>query len=1429
MEENKSIPIVPEEFTQDTTQMAELASEQSSLVAYVPKSVAPYRMDTLIPRNMAFEVQASLNKIVKEKGNIDTYVRDGLKYISTATLWKALAAEQVDSLALYLKQFERGQGIIIADQTGIGKGRQAAAVIRHAVKNGYLPIFFTKSPNLFSDIYRDLKAIGLEDINPFILNTDHATIKDEDGNVLFSALQSQAQMELLTEHQTYPIDSITSMEWHKKHHMPIPDPEQTPTITIYKSINELPVDYDMIFCTYSQIQAAHYFKRQWIENLCDAGVEGSRKFKEVVFVLDESHLAGGFESIIGTWMRSVLSKTKAACFLSATFAKYPEVMPFYGKKTAILETGQSDSSLVNSMTNGGLALQEIVAANLSESGQLIRRQRSSEGIDIEYITLDKEPQLSRNRARVDTVISLMNQIVRFERNYIDPALNEIHIKAKIEGEHMEKQPRGLGVKQTPYFSRVFTIIDQLLFALKVEGVAHQTIEALKQNKKVVIGFKSTMGTFLKEMNLASGDLVEPEELDFVRTMLKGLDSVFKYSYTNVHDEKSRRKIALEELSPAGITAYKQIKKAILSERSELTITPIDQLIHLIERTEKPIGLGGHKGSHFKVTEVTGRSQRIYFQDDEAIVGSFRKDVEASYRLFNNGDFDVLMINQSGSTGASAHSSKEFKDQRQRVMIIHQFDLDVNVVMQILGRVNRTGQVNLPSYKFMVSDIPMEVRLLTMLKAKLKSLDANTTGSQHTNDETLESEDFINKYGDIAAWNWISDNPDMMEALGHPTYSKSKDKQGNTFYLRNDSNEGAIRQLTGRAGLLNVEDQERLYDEVLERYKHQIIIEKQRGTYDLETEFLQLDAEVKKKFLFRQGMGGNTPFGKDTIREKTIVNNVSRPFSKNEIDERLIALLSEKSAEQLRDELLLKIKKEYPAYIASERKNLEKVIHDLKQELTMLPDTIPSSKSNEEKKRNENHLAERERLIALIDKKNNALDNRMKQLEYSKTKILRYIGYWKIGDLVKVPMPGSIQEEASWGFFLGVQLGKGLKNPYQESNITFLFAVADDRKTLTYSLRKPENDFISLIYGENIHITKEDRLHIPKQWDDIIKEASSKRENRQILTENILAASSYVGVHNKLIKYNTKEGTIKNGILMSRDFGKDGEHRALVPISNGLKAIENLAEDATFEDHQFGVRFKRLGEHHFQVFINKKQHYKLPLDPNLRKLIMREAGQPESELPDFVQNAGEMTGGIAKRNLEAFLFLLDDYDIKIEGEAKELEDWEIENQKDWNDRTKKSTDKFLYELQKPFGQGSNPTAGFLQYTEPDINGIYRYGTVAYDRKLTDKEKYNYSLIPIFKNIAVPYITWKKSLMGTPIETDFKNRISEVRSMPIYKAVEILGYFITNHPHEDGNTEFVFGRYSTEELGTACYEDMIHQITPIKKLLDTLKLYNQLLAG
>ena len=1405
-------------FTQNSKDIKELAAKEDALVPYKTKSNASYKMGTLIPKNMLFEVQKALNDLTKEKGDIDVYVRNELKYVSTATLWKALAAEQVDGIGLYLRQFGRDQGIIIADQTGIGKGRQAAAVIRHALVNDCIPIFFTKSPNLFSDMYRDMIAIGMQEIAPFILNTDSASkIKDADGNVVFAPLSPNQQLETLTTKDVIPTDSPQALRWFKENGRKVPDLDKEPTLSLYSPISHLPTDYNMIFTTYSQVQSAHPYKRSWIKELVASQKNKTSKLaKKVVFILDESHLAGGYDSIIGRWMRAVLPHTKACCFLSATFAKYPEVMPFYAQKTAISQANMKDENLVQAMRSGGLALQEIIASNLAESGQLIRRQRSNEGVDIQYKVLDQEPQRSEHRQSVNSIIKLMNEVVHFETTYIRPLLDEIHSQAYQIDDRVKKPPAGLGVKQAPYFSRVFTIVDQMLFALKVQDVARETLRLLREDKKVVIAFKSTMGAFLKELNLSNGDRMELKDLDFVRTLLKGLESIFYYNYTDVERKKSKKRIALNQLPPKGQKEYKRIRTAILSEQSGLSISPIDQLIELIESVSKPSRLAGHGQAHFKVAEVTGRNQRIAISTEQGVgvATSFRSDAEKAFRLFNRGDFDVLLINQSGSTGASAHSSKEFKDQRQRTMIVHQFELDINIEMQKLGRINRTGQVNTPSYLYLTTDIPLEIRLMTMLKSKLKMLDANTTGSQKTNETTFESHDIFNKYGDSIAWDWVNENAEMAEKMGNPTYHKT---WGGDM-VRNESKSGAIRQVTGRAGLLLVEDQERLYNDLLRRYEHKITLEKQQGTYDLETEFLPLDAVVKKRYLQQQGMGGTTPFGKDTIREQTIVNNLKRPFTKNEVEQRILKVLDNKKPEVIREQLKASLLAEYPQMMERRISKKQELVTHAKERIAAL------AQLGSKKKQEDNDILEHkhEKAQDFLARKQEELLSFTKELEHIRTRISRYIGYWQIGELVKIPYVGALREP-SWGIFLGVAIDKSLQNPYTLSNVRLSFVTSDSRKSITYSCKEPEDAFIARIYEESKDITEKDRQTIPITWNELIKKSSSKREQRQILTQNILAISDMVGTSNKLIKYNTLDGRIKNGVLLFRDFGKNGELQMLVPISHGLKAIETLAIGNTFEDHKLGVRFKRISSGYLQVFFRKKEHRKPPLDAQLRELILPESGQHPDELPNFVQNASEMTGVLSNQNIASFLKILDTYDIKLRREARELQKWELENLEDWKQRTTTNDARFSYELGHPYGQASNPQSGFKDYKEPSTD--YPFGIVIYDRRLSDKEKYRYHLIPIYTAIDIPYLEWKSQIAETALHRDFKKLVAQAKNQPLYKAKDTLGNFIYNHPQEGGNSEFVFGRYDAHALGMAAYVDEIAPISELDELLDQLQLYHQ----
>jgi hypothetical protein len=159
-----------------------------------------------------------------------------------------------------------------------------------------------------------------------------------------------------------------------------------------------------------------------------------------------------------------------------------------------------------------------------------------------------------------------------------------------------------------------------------------------------------------------------------------------------------------------------------------------------------------------------------------ILARKRINTNDAFRQFNNNEVDVLMINQSGSTGASAHAiptAKVSKEQvKQRVMIVLQAELDINTEVQKRGRINRTGQILKPMYDYVTSAIPAEKRLMMMLQKKLKSLDANTTSNQKQSTKILDVPDFLNKYGDKIVKDYLMENKEVNDLLDDPLHLKS---------------------------------------------------------------------------------------------------------------------------------------------------------------------------------------------------------------------------------------------------------------------------------------------------------------------------------------------------------------------------------------------------------------------------------------------------------------------------------------------------------------------------------------------------------------------------------------------------------------------------------------------------------------------------------
>jgi len=791
-------------------------SENQFQASYVPRSA---RKDegVLIPVNMAGPTQEALSKLEDEVGDIDAYAAKELGYKSTADLHKAFMGPQVDSVASAIYQIKRGKGVVVADQTGIGKGRQAAAIIRWAVKNGHVPVFVTVKPSLFTDMYGDLADIGTDDVKPFIMNSAES-IKGPSDEKLFANKPATHRRN---------IDRIAG--------------------------GQLPDGANAIFMTYSQINVANA-QRVAIMGIAD----------NAVFILDESHNAGG-ESATGEFVQSVLALAKGVTYLSATYAKRPDNMPVYFK-TDIGDAVADSATLMGAMEAGGLPLQTVVSNNLVRAGQMFRRERSYDGVNIESRS-DTGRRAQHEKLSNETTLAL-RAIVDADKRFHEGFVMDAKIAAEKDGARVldnAGNQAGESVNHTEFSSVVHNFVRQMLMGLKAQAAADEAIASLARGEKPLIALENTMGSFLAEYaennNLKAGDKLGA--FDYRTVLSRALDRTRYITRQLPNGDKVKEYIPLKDLDPVTRESYVEAQKVIDALKLDIPVSPLDWMRNEIAK------------AGYSVAEITGRNLSVDYSDAKnpvlsSIDPTEQKDKVATTRKFNDGRLDAIILNVAGSTGISLHSSERFADQRQRHMIVAQPAQDINIFMQMLGRIHRTGQVNLPKYTILNVDLPAEKRPTALLSKKMKSLNANT--SSNTESATsVKSADMLNKYGDQIIGQFLADNMDLSRSLG---IADPMTEQGPM--------EDVARKATGRLALMPVETQIAFYDEVESQYNSLMEYLNKTNQNDLEPRTFDFDAKELKQAVLFEGANPSSPFGEDAIYGEYSVKAQGKAMTPTEI-------------------------------------------------------------------------------------------------------------------------------------------------------------------------------------------------------------------------------------------------------------------------------------------------------------------------------------------------------------------------------------------------------------------------------------------------------------------------------------------------------------------------------------------------------------------
>lgn len=1196
-----------------------IQNADATIDAYIPTSEVCDTLNMSAPIRMLFDMNKNLKDIDRKVRGIDLFVMEQLGYKDMIELCRAFSAEQIDGIAAAITQISEGKALILGDMAGSGKGRMIAGVLRYAKMQGKKPIFITERPNLYSDIYRDMIAIGLDAGIPIKfrsgevektvevsrelvisamkedIDNDDFDLEGFDGDLLFKKGNKELTEQAIDAYRAenfpdqvmkvYKYTTNKSYEEDiqgKKRFVPfiingasskteIKDEDGNilykglPSVKLNEVLSSktLGEEYDCVLATYSQFSSMRASKK--VEFMMEVA-------KDNIVCMDESHNSSG-ASRRGSILQNIVEGTKGNLFASATYAKRADNMPIYSIKSNIADADLTSEELISALTKGGVAMQEIISSQLVAEGQMIRRERSYEGIEINYMTLDesaevKEPDFNLKNAHyaiADRFLSVIRDIIKFVQKDVNPI---VHAKRQgwIESEcgvelanqilfgNRDEKDAARAVCQADLYNNnayqgIFNIVNQLFFSINAEAVATWAVYRMKQGKKPIIALASTMESALDyAIEESTGSKID---VDFSVILKRRLANALSYTTISKEGVPEKNRLDIEELGGKAQLNYETIVESIDSLLTGITISPIDLI-------RKRIAEAG-----FTVEEVTGRTRIVEFDKTEESGYVKNRNIPNAtdvFNNFNNNVIDCLIINQAGATGSSAHSIKTTKvnqvnyengipvvptslenteEVKQRCMIILEAERDVNKEVQKRGRIFRTGMIFNPIYDYIISAIPSQKRLMMMLRKKLRSLDANTSSNQKQSNEILDVVDFLNEYGDEVVAKYLANNPEVNNMIGNPvSYETIINENGETENIPSGSIQELAHRATGRVAILSTEDQEKFYNEVTDMYKAYQSKLIQEGRWNLEVDSLDLQAKTIEKDAISVGNPKKKSlFGGATFLELCEINNIRKPFNKNYLRNLFAGILSTKDikgnivdvsieeyVDMLHDAIDNRAKEEYnhfyPQYIKAKQREVDGLSKDKR-----------FTKIKNESKRAEALRDETAHIIELWDEKISQLESVYKRAKEFK----EVVSFFKPKTIVSY----KVQKQNFDGIVIGVKMDSGkwlssygfsLKIAFPSSlrQVELSFASIQDIKRIMDSTDDVYDNRQREVLGKNLF----------NDWDDKIKDSISERVKRYIVTGNILKAYGIPELssgQNKLISYSTIDKKVKKGILLEEGF------------------------------------------------------------------------------------------------------------------------------------------------------------------------------------------------------------------------------------------------------------------------------------------------------
>jgi len=565
------------------------------------------------------------------------------------------------------------RGFMIGDGTGVGKGRQSAAIILDNWLQGRRKaVWISKSDKLLEDAQRDWQALGMERllVTPLsrfpqgrpvtlaegILFTTYATLRSDDCGEKVSRVRQ-------------------IVEW-------------------------LGSDFDgaIIFDEAHAMQNA-------------GGGKGER-----------GDIAASQQGRAGLRLQHALPNARVV-YVSATGATtvhnlaYAQRLGMWGGEDFPFSTR---AEFVEAIEAGGVAAMEVLARDLRALGLYTARSLSFDGVEYELV----EHALTPEQTRIYDAYAGAFAIIH---NHLDAAMEA----ANITGASGTLNRQAKSAARSAFESAKQRFFGHLLTSMKTPTLIRSIAADLEAGHSAVIQIVST-GEALMERRLAE---LPTEEWNDVRVDITPREYVLDYlahsfpvqlyePFTDSEGNLSSRPV-MRDGQPVESREAVARRDELIAQLASLPPVPgvLDQIVQ-------------HFGTDL-VAEVTGRSRRIIRRKDRLVVENRAAAANlAETQGFMDDAKRILIFSDAGGTGRSYHAELSARNTRLRVHYLLEPGWKADAAIQGLGRTHRTNQAQPPLFRPIATDVKAEKRFLSTIARRLDTLGAITRGQRQTGGQGL---------------------------------------------------------------------------------------------------------------------------------------------------------------------------------------------------------------------------------------------------------------------------------------------------------------------------------------------------------------------------------------------------------------------------------------------------------------------------------------------------------------------------------------------------------------------------------------------------------------------------------------------------------------------------------------------------------------------